>query len=350
VSSRPTAIGTIDRLLLISLFRAFRGRVDQINCCKEFGPSTDSCQYVTFITIQKIRKHHVQKLKILLGCFLSVLFLSVLPAKAQSGLPSGGCLVSEFRSLALLTHDVAQRIVKVKEWLRTKGASCTPTQLSTIVSNRSSWLGTADTVAISAGIDGLIEAKITNNPDQMASMYSSKGKEARPSVEVTQPPPAPAPVVPPPSPLPASMGVNIAPPVIVQIQQNAPPEKLKEPDAPDATFSRRQRGDIKDYYEENRGSRVCPREMAKRGDNCEARFRERDWKIGQPLPPSERTEELPTPLLIKLGRPAAQHQFKRVGVDILMLKGPQNIVTDAVLDLGGLKAKESSKENADKDE
>jgi hypothetical protein len=54
--------------------------------------------------------------------------------------------------------------------------------------------------------------------------------------------------------------------------------------------------------------------------------------------------------LIKLGRPAAQHQFKRVGVDILMLKGPQNIVTDAVLDLGGLKAKENPKENADKDE
>jgi hypothetical protein len=288
-------------------------------------------------------RQQVQKLKIILVFFLSGVFLIVLPAKAQNSLPSGGCLVSEFRSLALLTHDVAQRILKVKEWLKAKGANCTPTQLATIVSNRASWLGTADTVAISAGIDGLIEAKITNNPDQMASMYSSKGKEARPSVEVTQPPPAPAPVIQPPAPLPNNMVGNVMPPVVVQIQQNAPTEKVKEPEVPDATFTRRQRREIQEYFEENRGPRECPREMIKRDDNCEARFKERDWKIRQPLPPTVRTEELPTPLLIKLGPPPAEHQFKRVDVDILMLKGPKNIVTDAVLDLGGLKVKEEPK-------
>ena len=54
------------------------------------------------------------------------------------------------------------------------------------------------------------------------------------------------------------------------------------------------------------------------------------------------------PLLIKLGPPAPEHQFKRVGADILLLKGPQNIVVDAILDLGGLKAKEGKKEDSDK--
>jgi hypothetical protein len=52
--------------------------------------------------------------------------------------------------------------------------------------------------------------------------------------------------------------------------------------------------------------------------------------------------------LIKLGPPPAEHQFKRVDVDILMLKGPKNIVTDAVLDLGGLKVKEEPKDKQNK--
>jgi hypothetical protein len=133
----------------------------------------------------------------------------------------------------------------------------------------------------------------------------------------------------------------------VQLQQSTPTEKAKEPELPDATFTRRQRKDIKDYYEENRGRRECTRDMTKRGDNCEARFKDRDWKLRQPLPPSIRTEELPMPLLIKLGPPAPDHQYKRVDVDILMLKGPQNIVTDAVLDLGGIKVKEEKKEKSE---
>ena len=287
----------------------------------------------------------MQILKSFPSSFILITCLVVSPVYAQGALSAGGCLVSEFRSLALLTHDVAQRIVKVKDWLKTKGTSCTPTQLATIVSNRSSWLGTADTVAISTGIDSLIESKITNNPDLMASMYSSKGKEApRASVEVTQPPPAPAPVVPAPAPLAQGTGVNVVQPVIVQLQQSTPTEKAKEPEQPDATFTRRQRKDIKDYSEENRGRRDCPIDMTKRGDNCEARFKDRDWKLRQPLPPSLRTEELPMPLLIKLGTPAPDHQYKKVDVDILMLKGPQGIVTDAVLDRGGLKVKEEKKE------
>ena len=44
-------------------------------------------------------------------------------------------------------------------------------------------------------------------------------------------------------------------------------------------------------------------------------------------------------LILKLGQPAPDHQYKRVGADILLLKGPKNIVVDAILDLGGLKAK-----------
>lgn len=279
----------------------------------------------------------------LLGLVITMLALHC-PAQAQSR--AGGCLVAEFRSLALLTHDVGERIAKVNAWLKQKGPRCTQAQLAAIASNRATWLGTADTIEVAGQVDGLIEAKIANDPDMMAAMYTSKGKEARASVEVTQPPPAPAPVVPAAAGLPAPAAAgNTVQPVIVQAPMAALADK---PEPPDAFFGRRQKAQILEYYEENRGPGECPRGMVKRGDKCESRIKERDWKLRQPLASSEKPEDLPTPLLLKLGPPAPDHQFKRVGFDILMLKGPQNIVTDAVLDLGGLQVKADKKEEPPK--
>ncbi len=267
------------------------------------------------------------------------------PCLAQTR--AGGCLVAEFRSLALLTHDVGERIAKVNGWLKQKGTRCTQAQLAAIASNRATWLGTADTIEVAGNVDGLIEAKIANNPDMMAAMYTSKGKEVRASVEVAQPPPAPAPVVTAAAGLPAAAaaGNNTVQPVIVQAPMAALTDK---PEVPDAFFGRRQKDEILTYFEENRGPGECPKGMVKRGSNCESRIKERDWKLRQPLPNSERPEDLPTPLLLKLGPPAPEHQYKRLGFDILMLKGPQNIVTDAVLDLGGIKVKEDKKEEPPK--
>lgn len=265
-----------------------------------------------------------------LGVFTTLLTVHF-PAQAQPG--AGGCLVSEFRSIALLTHDVAERILKVTAWLSQKGPRCTEAQLSTIASNRATWLGTADTIGVAGSMDGLIEAKIANDPERMASLFNSKGKETRASVEVTKPPPAPAPVV-------AAAAAPVSNTVLPVVVPAPIPEK---PEVPDAFLGERQRTLIFEFYEETRGPGECPRGMVKRGDKCEARFKERDWKLRQPLASSEKPEDLPMPLLLKLGQPAREHQFKRVGFDILLLKGPKNIVTDAVLDLGGLKAKEDKK-------
>lgn len=270
-------------------------------------------------------------------CLLTLGLVMNFPSYAQDS--GGACRVSEFRSLALLTHDVSERISKINEWLVKKGPKCTPGQLAAIASNRSNWLGTADTANISAGIDGLIEAKISNQSDQLASMYSSKGKEGRSSVEVTKPPPAPAPVVPPPAPVQVNGGVSLVQPVVV-----LPPDKPKEPEVADERFSARQRREIQNYFEENRGTGECPRGMIERGEKCASLVTIRPWKPGQPLPVSVRTEELPLPLFYKLGPPPAEHQYKKVSSDILMLKGPQQIVTDAVLDLGGIEPKKPPKD------
>ena len=167
-------------------------------------------------------------------------------------------------------------------------------------------------------------------PPEIPPMTIEFAAPAPPVIE--PPPPAPAPVVPAAAGLPAPAAAgNTVQPVIVQAPMAALADK---PEPPDAFFGRRQKAQILEYYEENRGPGECPRGMVKRGDKCESRIKERDWKLRQPLASSEKPEDLPTPLLLKLGPPAPDHQFKRVGFDILMLKGPQNIVTDAVLDLG----------------
>jgi hypothetical protein len=246
--------------------------------------------------------------------------------------------------VALLTHDVSERIAKVSDWLNQNGEKCTQAQLMAIASNRATWLGTADTVAVVGKVDGLIEAKIARDPDLMAAMYTSKGKETRASVEVTKPPAAPAPVVPAPAAgLVGGPQGNMIQPVIVQAAGAEPAEKPKAPEAPDGFLGRRQKVQITEFFEENRGTDECPKGLVKRGTKCEAQFKERDWKLRQPLPASERPEDLPLPLLVKLGPPPPDHQYKRVGADILLLKGPQNIVVDAVLDLGGVSVKVASK-------
>ena len=261
------------------------------------------------------------------------------PAHAQPKARTGGCLVSEFRTLAMLTHDTSERVAKVEAWLKQNGEKCTQPQLSAIASNSATWLGPAHTVEVSGHIDGLIEAKIANNPDLMAALYSSKGKEARaPSVEVTKPPPAPAPVVAAAQPLVAQAN-TVVQPVLMQGPGAGLNDKTRSTEVPDAYFGTKQKEQLLEFFEETRGPGECPKGLVKRGDKCESRVKERDWKLRQPLPSSERPEDLPMALILKLGQPAPDHQYKRVGADILLLKGPQNIVVDAILDLGGLKAK-----------
>ena len=275
-----------------------------------------------------------------LGLF-SALLATHGPSMAQSR--AGGCLVAEFRSLALLTHDVSDRISKVNAWLKEKGPRCTTAQLAAIASNRATWLGTADTIDVAGQVDGLIEAKIANDPEMIAAMYTPKGKESRASVEVTRPPPAPAPVVPPPAPVQVAGGVNVAQPAMV-----LPAERPRDPELPNEFFTRRQKQEILKYYEENRGSGECPKGMLVRGEKCDSLTKIRPWKPEQPLPVTVRTEELPLPLFYKLGPPPAEHQYKKVGFDILMVKGPQMLVTDAVLDLGGIVPVKAPQDDSDK--
>ncbi len=126
-------------------------------------------------------------------------------AQAQSDSDKKGCLVAEFRTMALKTHDVGQRVERVEAWLRKHGSNCNKQQLDAIKNNRSAWLGSADGPEVMGIIDGMLEAKISNNPELMAQFYEAKGREPSTTAEVFsstgfRSPPSPPKVVPPPPP------------------------------------------------------------------------------------------------------------------------------------------------------
>ncbi|MEY2783619.1 MAG: hypothetical protein RLZZ134_1678, partial [Pseudomonadota bacterium] len=92
------------------------------------------------------------------------------------------------------------------------GSSCTKQQLDAIKNNRPAWLGAADSPEVMGIIDGMLEAKISSNPELMAQFYEAKGREPVTTAEVFSstgyrppPPPPPAKVVAPPPPPPPVM-------------------------------------------------------------------------------------------------------------------------------------------------
>ena len=119
-------------------------------------------------------------------------------AWAQQPARAGGCLVAEFKTLALSLEDVPLRTRTAQAWLQKNISRCSQEQLSAIKSNSPSWLGHALTPELAGLIEGAIEAKISGNPALMGQLYESLGKEGSASVVTTKNPTPRAPVVQPP--------------------------------------------------------------------------------------------------------------------------------------------------------
>ena len=96
--------------------------------------------------------------------------------EATPGAPTG-CLVAQFKALSLKQNDVVLRAHQAKTWLRRNVAKCTAEQLSAIMGNSPTWLGTALTQDIASFIEGAVEIKALGQPEQMARLYESLGKE-----------------------------------------------------------------------------------------------------------------------------------------------------------------------------
>ena len=105
------------------------------------------------------------------------------------------CFVAHFKSLALKTHQPQMRALAAEDWLKKNAGACTSAQLSAIQINSPNWLGTALTLEIASILEGAIEANIAGNPELMARLYESSGKEVQSGSVTLSNPAARAPVV-----------------------------------------------------------------------------------------------------------------------------------------------------------
>lgn len=114
------------------------------------------------------------------------------------------CIIAEFRTIALETHDPDQRDARAQDWVRKNAQACSLAKINFIGANRSAWMGSADNPRLAGMIDIVIEAKLLENPgllSQLSTLYGPPAAPARqPSTISTtdlRRPPAPVIVTPP---------------------------------------------------------------------------------------------------------------------------------------------------------
>jgi hypothetical protein len=266
--------------------------------------------------------------------------------RAQAGVPAGAparpasnCLVTEFRAIALGTHDLKERGSKAADWLRRNLAGCSEDQLRIIYANRSNWLGNADSMQLTSQIEGALEARLRNKPEQLAQLFSAPPRPAASeTVRAGDLAPRPAPVVGgTPAVVQAAGATAAAPTVAVAVPVATPPGRPaadgKKPE-PGKFFDPGLRKSIQDYFTANRGNGPCPGGLVLKNARCESSQAQRSWKIGQALPASLSTRPLPARLLEALGPTPQGYSFVQVDGDILLLAEDGKTVVDAVLDLG----------------
>ena len=66
--------------------------------------------------------------------------------------------------MALGMNDPALRNTQASEWLKRNASACSEDQLRLLGSNRTAWLGTADSTQIMGLIDVALEARLRNKP------------------------------------------------------------------------------------------------------------------------------------------------------------------------------------------
>jgi hypothetical protein len=124
-----------------------------------------------------------------LGLFL-VLAITASLANAQSKKTAGkepapNCFISEFRHIGMTIHEPVERHNQAKQWLIQNVAACSIEKLNLINGNRASWLGTSDSSFFMTLLDTMIEYKAAGNPEMLAQIFNSAGKEGTASVQVT---------------------------------------------------------------------------------------------------------------------------------------------------------------------
>lgn len=91
---------------------------------------------------------------------------------------------------------------------------------------------------------------------------------------------------------------------------------------------------VSDYYGPIERGGNCPPGLAKKNNGCRPPGQAKPWSKGQPLPPGITWYPLPGELSVRLPAPPVNHEYVRVGADILMVTMGTMMVVDAITDLG----------------
>ena len=103
--------------------------------------------------------------------------------------PPANCFVSEFKQLALSTHEPIARSQSVLNWLATNVKTCTVEQLVMINTNRSAWLGTSDTAKMASILGSMIEFKVAGKPEMLNQIFGSMSVDRPDAVTISSGPP-----------------------------------------------------------------------------------------------------------------------------------------------------------------
>jgi len=329
-------------------------------------------------------KHH--RYQFWLGCAFS--FLMVVTAHAQTrprtaapapapAVPTGSCVIAEFRQLALTHHHPQEREAKAIDWLKKNGNFCSPMQMSIIVSSKASLLGTSDSVALGAVVDGIMERRMGADHGAVSRYYRPEvqspggGREGAAAAQTKESGPAPAGTANAgASGAPGAANASVAPMVVAMagtpaagampgatgtpnININMGGPKLPEEDMsrkfPLPTepmfvfppefgtpalnyFGKIRRQFVRSFFMETLSPGKCPEGMNWRNDACEVGIKV-TWKFGEKLPPGAKTYPVEPKLIEKLNFDPG-YTFVRIGGDILALERDTGKVADAVLNLG----------------
>ena len=221
-------------------------------------------------------------------------------------------------------------------------SACSEEQLRIIHANRTNWLGNAESVQLTVQIEGALENRLKNRPEQLAQLFGAAPRPtpaASETVRAGELAPRPAPVVGPGTPA-AVQGVPVVVPVAAgPATPGAPPRPGSPPTADKKPeqgkhFEPALRKAVQDYFTANRGDGPCPPGVVLKSGRCESPTANRSWKIGQALPANASPKELPARLLEALGAVPKGHSYALVDGDILLIADEGKTVIDAVLDLG----------------
>jgi len=289
-------------------------------------------------------------------------------ASAKSG--SGPCLIAEFRLMALTTHDPQERQNKSIEWLQQNNANCSLMQLSILHSSKAALMGTADSMALSAVFDTIMEKRLANNPEALSRYYRPEMQApARSKVESasagadagTAKPAAGGAAIPPPpvavgavavaGALPGAAGVasTASPNININMGGPKPPEedmsrKMPLPSEPLFVFApeygapmlnyfgKIRRQFARTFFMETLSPGKCPEGMTWRTDKCEATVKVA-WRFGEKVPQGTKTYPVEPKLIEKLNFDPG-YTFVRIGGDILALERDTGKIADAILNLG----------------